>query len=203
MSSRVLSILLFITSLVLLSCQTSELPRNPVVTASEPQAMATRSPTPTAMSSPPPTPQPRTGTPGVDCGPNCSWDFVPAVTSVEWIDPPTVSVHGNLTLQVKVGENDRITFPNQAGGGASNIALTNGGSQLYGMVIPPAPPGMTWNPTSGQWIADTYDFRAQIFTASAQIDARTASQNDLTLCLWTGGQGSANRVLACIPVTRP
>ena len=203
MSSRALLPFLIVVSLSLLSCQTSELPRNPVATASEPQATATPSPTPTAMPSPSPTPQPRPATPGVDCGPNCSWDFVPAVTSVEWMDPPTVSVHGNLSLKVKVGESDRMTFPNQAGGGASNIALTNGGSQLYGMVIPPAPPGMTWNPTPGQWIADTYHLRAQIFTASARIDARTASQNDLTLCLWTGGQGSVNRVLACIPVTRP
>ena len=171
----------------------------PVVLATTPLTL----PTPMAMSSPPSTPQPRHGTPGVDCGPNCSWDFVPAVTSVEWIDPPTVSGNGNLTLKVKVGENDRMTFPNQAGGGASNIALTNGGSQLYSMVIPPAPPGMTWNPTPGQWIADTYHLRARIFTVTARIDAWTASQQDLTLCLWTGGQGSANRVLACIPVARP
>ena len=169
--------------------------------APPPIATPIQKPAPTLVHAP--TPLPPTGTPGVDCGPNCSWDFVPAVTSVEWIDLPTVSGNGNLTLKVKVGEKDRMTFPNQAGGGASNIALTNGGSQLYGMVIPPAPPGMTWNPTPGQWTADTYHLRARIFTVSARIDARTASQQDLTLCLWTGGQGSANRVLACIPVTRP
>ena len=164
------------------------------------------SPTPTPTKHPAvPTPT-RTAGSGMDsvnCGPNCSWDFAPAITSVEWIDPPTVSGSGRISLKVKIGDRDRMTFPNQPGGGSSNIALTNGLTTLYGSVIPPAPPGMTWNPAPGQWVADTYHLRDRIFTVSARIDSQAASQRDLTLCLWTGGWGSANRILACIPVARP
>ena len=173
---------------------------------SQPTPMPVDTPTkrpPTKGPLPALTPQPQHGTPGVDCEPKCSWDFVPAVTSVEWVEPPTVSESGKLSLKVKVGENDRMTFPNEPGGGASNIALTNGGTRLYGMIIPPAPPGMTWNPAPGQWVADTYHLHALIFTVSARIDVRTASYKDLTLCLWTGGLGAANRVLTCTPVTGP
>ena len=175
-------------------------------------SLADSTPTPTAMLVPVPTATKRpfrpspTKTQGaaeeVDC-PNCDWDFVPLVGGVEWLDPPKVLANGLLSLRVRVGEKEKLTFPNQPGGGASNIALTNGGTKLYGMVIPPAPPGMTWNPTPGQWVADTYHLRGGVFTVSARVDTRVVNQTGLTLCLWTGGRGSANRVLDCIMVARP
>ena len=155
----------------------------------------------TKRPAPTPTTKPQGKPDEVDCT-NCDWDFVPLVSGVEWLDPPKISANGGLSLKVRVGESDKLTFPNQPGGGASNIALTNGGTKLYGMVIPPAPPGTTWTPTPGQWIANTYQLDGRIFTVSARIDTRVASRADLTLCLWTGGKGSANRVLDCVRVAR-
>lgn len=139
----------------------------------------------------------------VDCGPKCSWDYAPAVSDVEWLERPTVSVRGVLSLRVAVGENDALTLPNNPGGGASNIALTDGGTTLYGSVIPPAPPGMTWNPAPGQWVSDVYSYHDSILNIRATINPKAASQPSLTLCLWTGGHGTANRVLDCVPVSRP
>ena len=71
------------------------------------------------------------------------------------------------------------------------------------MVIPPAPPGMNWDPTPGQWVADAYKYRGRTLTVAVGIDSSAAGQSDLTLCLWTGGRGPGNRVLDCVPVERP
>lgn len=154
---------------------------------------ATKRPTPT------PTTRPQEETDEEDRT-NCDWDFVPVVTSIEWLAPPKVSVNGDLSLKGPLGEGDKLTIPNQPGGGYSNVALTNGRGRLYGAVDPPAPPGTTWTPTPGQWIADTYHLDRRLATASARIDTRVAIQADLTLCLWTGGRVSANRILDCIQV---
>lgn len=137
--------------------------------------------------------------PQVDCGPNCERDYKPLNSGVEWLEKPTVSETGALSLKVRVGDDDHLTFPNQPGGGSSNIALTNGSGTLYGAVIPRG----RWKSEPGFWVADEYRFDAQTLTVVSQIDARAANQRGLTLCLWTGGKGDANRILDCTSVERP
>ena len=145
---------------------------------------ATNSPATSPLSVPVPTsdvagtisagnPQPakgdRQGLGEVDCGPNCSGDFVPATSNVKWLQPPAVSSSGVLSLEVRISEGDHLTLPGGFGGGASNIALTNGSSTLYGFVIPPAGPGFSWNPAPGQWTADVYQYRDKVLILQRQL----------------------------------
>ena len=186
--------------ILVIACQTAPLPQvgsEPtlsILTPTERQEAVTPAPTATLK---------QDGLDSVECGQNCSRDYEPLTSGVEWLEQPTVSETGVLSLKVRVGEDDLLTFPNQPGGGPSNIALTNGRGTLYGAIIPPARPGTRWNAEPGFWVADDYGLDVRTLTVVAQIDARAANQRGLTLCLWTGGQGAANRVLDCIPVERP
>ena len=184
-----------------------------------PQPKATEGPTrtprrlltaaPTKRSIPPtatPTrkPTPISNTDGKSlCYPKCDWDFVPLVSGVKWLQRPTVSAQNILTLSTQVGSENDLILPSVIGGGASNIALTNGGMRLYGSIIPPATGGWNWSPRPGQAIANVYQFQNGILNVSARISPDTASKPNLTLCLWTGGNSSHNRVLDCVPVRSP
>lgn len=163
---------------------------------------------PAVISDSSPTPHPNRQAAGtkqdlkeVDCGPGCDWDYAPAFTTVKWLQGPTVTETGILSLKATIGDNDPITLPG-TGGGASNIALTDGGTKLYGYVIPPIPAGWSWDPKPGQWVAETYTYRNNTLTVSARINPSAANHKGLRLCLWTGGSHANNRVLDCVPVQK-
>ena len=137
----------------------------------------------------------------VPCSPNCNYDNVPVVGKVNWIEPPTVSSRGLLTLKAQLKEGIVLTVPSIGTG--NNITLTNGADVLFGTVLPPAGPGWSWDPSPGQWIAHTYNYRDNTLTVEANIDQNAADQADLTLCLWKGRRGNENEVLDCTKVQRP
>ena len=90
----------------------------------------------------------------VDCR-DCQWDYEPAITTVKWLNNPSVTADGMLTVTAQLNESTRLILPGSRGGGASNIVLTDGGTRMYGVVLPPARGGWNWNPEPGQWIAQT------------------------------------------------
>ncbi len=166
-----------------------------------PAATATATPNPTATSRPTPTPL-KEGLDPVDCS-NCAYDTVPLIGNVEWLEPPTVTAAGVLTLRAKIKEGYTLTRPGLTNH-KSNVTLTNGGDVLLGIILPPSGSGWSWGDDPGLWIAETHSYRDDILRVRANIDPKAANQAGLTLCVWTGGRSSAeNRVLACKSVERP
>ena len=137
----------------------------------------------------------------VDCGPDCEWDHAPVVGYVKWIRKPEISPNGELTLTARIDDDHALILPGEYGG-ASNITLTDGGSTLYGIVLPPSQPGWDWDPAPGQWIATQYEYRNKTLSLKASIDPAAATHKGLTLCLWTGSNGPQNYILACTVVGR-
>lgn len=138
----------------------------------------------------------------VDCS-NCAYDTVPLVGNVDWLEAPTVTGSGVLTLRARVKEGYTLIRPDLTNH-KSNVTLTNGGDVLFGLVLPPSGPGWSWGDDPGLWIAETHSYLDNILTVRADIDPKAASQEGLTLCVWTGGRSDAeNEVLACKQVDRP
>ena len=136
----------------------------------------------------------------VDCR-NCNYDIEPLVGSVTWLEQPTVSKSGKLTLKAQLKEGIALTVPGIGTG--NNITLTNGAEVLFGTVLPPSGAGWSWNPSPGQWIAHIYNYRDNTLTVEANIDPKAARESSLTLCLWRGKRGNENEVLDCTKVNRP
>ena len=180
------------------AAQSPEATRTPILSP-------TKTPRPTRTPMPMPSEPPPTAAATQEglCDPKCDWDFVPLTSGVKWLQRPTVSAQGILSLSVQVGDGNDLILPGSTNGGASNIALTNGGMKLYGSIIPPASGSWSWTPRTGQSIADVYSFRDGILNVSARISAKIATQTNLTLCLWSGGTDAQSKVLDCVPVAQP
>ncbi len=134
--------------------------------------------------------------------PKCTLRYGPSAGHVKWLRKPAVSSSGELILAARIDEGHTLLLPDSGNGGASNIVLTDGGAALYGSVLPPSPPGWSWDPAPGQWIATRYEYRNGTLAVNAQIDHAASTHKGLTLCLWTGGQGAQNYILDCVPVDR-
>ena len=175
------------------------------------QPTATARPTPTATptgapaSTRPPEPasaSDRNGLPAIDCGPDCAWDYRPLVGGVDWVQKPQISQRGVLSLAARIKDGYSLTVPGR-NGGSSNISLTDGGSTLYGSILPPAGPGWKWTPAPGQWIASIYEYRNRTLSVTARIAPEAVNHEGLTLCLWTGGVAQRGEILGCTTVERP
>ena len=135
----------------------------------------------------------------VDCS-NCAYDNVPLIGNVEWLELPTVTDDGVLTLRAGIRGGYTLTRPDFTNI-KSNITLTDGGKVLFGTVLPPSGSGWSWGDDPGLWIAETHSYQDNILSVRAKIDPKAANQEGLTLCVWTGGQTSEeNEVLACTKV---
>lgn len=135
----------------------------------------------------------------VDCR-DCQWDYEPAISAVKWLSGPSVTADGVLTLTAQLNKGTRLILPGRSGG-ASNIALTDGGARLYGTVVPPARGGWNWNPEPGLWIARFYEYDGTTLNVLAKIDRVAAGHRGLKLCLWTGGASA--ELLDCVKVEQP
>ena len=135
----------------------------------------------------------------VDCR-DCQWDYEPAISAVKWLSGPSITADGVLTLTAQLNESTKLILPGQSGG-ASNIALTDGGTRLYGTVVPPARGGWNWNPGPGLWVARVYEYDGTTLNVLAKIDRVAAGHRGLKLCLWTGGKSA--ELLDCVDVEQP
>ena len=169
----------------------------------------TRTPTSRLISASKSTPNPTSGTLTVSsrgrldeipCGPDCQWDYEPAISAVEWLNGPSITADGTLTLTARLNKGTRLILPGRSGG-ASNIALSDGGTRLYGTVVPPARGGWNWNPEPGLWIARVYEYDGTSLNVLAKIDRVAAGHRGLQLCLWTGGKSA--ELLDCVKVEQP
>lgn len=172
----------------------------------------TSMPTPTfrptntpVIATPVPTPSPiPERLPTVDCSHPCDSDFEPTRDYVEWARLPSVSSTGVLTLLARVDKGIDLIFPNEVGGGYSNIALTSSSHDLLGSIVPPSRPDWHWTPEPGLWIASEFRYSNNTLSVRAQIDPAAATHPGLRLCLWSGGENDEqNLLLDCVPVQQP
>ena len=187
---------------------------NPTAT---PAATPTIPPTPRPTNTPIPTPTLRpTATPlptptpvpdrldEVACGPNCDTDYRPPWGYVEWIQGPSVSASGVLTLSARIDDR-MVLIPPGRNGGYHNVSLTDTSvldrdNRLYGSIVPP---GWNWTPRPGLWVADEYRYAGRVLSVSAKIDPAAAQHRGLELCLWSGGTREQNQILDCARVQQP
>ena len=88
--------------------------------------------------------------------PPCAWDYAPAISQVSWEQAPRMSADGSFSFIARIHEGHTLILPSIAQRGVSNVSFVTGPT-LHGSVIPPARPGYSWNPVTGQYIAHTYD----------------------------------------------
>ena len=120
----------------------------------------------------------------------------------KWIQKPRISESGILSLAAKIKNGYSLVLPG-SDGGSSNISLTDGGSTLYGSILPPAGSGWEWTAAPGQWIASVYEYRNGTLSVTARIAPEAANHEGLMLCLWTCGTGERDEILDCVTVVRP
>ncbi len=118
-----------------------------------------------------------------------------------WVQPPSISPDGLLTLSVQVGELNSLTIPS-ASASTCNLTLTDSsGSLKYGSILPPAGDGWAWGSQPGYWVAQEYQYQYRVLTVRARVHTSLLQNSEMFMCLWTGG--STQRLLGSIPVSIP
>ncbi len=156
-----------------------------------------------ATLAPTPTPVPKR-LQEVPCSPNCDIEYEPPWGYVEWMQGPSVSLSGVLTLTARIDERIDFITPDDDGG-YDNISLstrsaTGGTNPLYGSIVPPGP---NWVPEPGLWAASEYRYSNGTLTVRAQVDPAAATHHGLRLCLWSGGTREQNQLLDCKAIQQP
>lgn len=140
----------------------------------------------------------------MQCGPDCDTDYRQPWGYVEWVQRPSVSISGVLTLSARIDEGI-VFIPPGGNRGYTNISLTDTSvlgrdGRFYGSIVPP---GWNWVPNPGLWIASEYRYSNRTLTVRAQIDPAAAKHPRLELCIWSGGTREQNQLLDCVRVQQP
>lgn len=123
---------------------------------------------------------------------------------VEWVQGPSVTSSGVLTLSARIGGRATLVVPSDDSH-TSNIVLivrtfaSGHPNSVYGFIMPPG----DWDPKPGQWVADEYRYADRTLTVRAQTDSAAATHLRLQLCLWNGGRHEESVPLDCIPIRQP
>ena len=137
----------------------------------------------------------------VQCGPPCYEQSVPVFPPVDWISGPTISETGVIELVAVLDDGVEMGTLGRASGG--NFSVTDNNNILYGTIVAPIAPGWEWTPEPDLWIAEQFDYVANMLRVRAQIDPAAATHPGLRLCLWSGRHEGDRSLLDCVRVRQP
>ena len=134
----------------------------------------------------------------VDCGPNCTSDYVPIWGRVDWISPPKISENGVIELVAVLDDGIDMGVLGTEHGAQFSVSDSDG--NLYGTIVPPSISGQEWVPQPGLWIAERFDYVANTLRVRARMDPVAAIHPGLRLCLWSARAEGERSLLDCVPV---
>ena len=140
----------------------------------------------------------------IECSDPCETDYEPLFSPLDWIEGPMVTASGELTLVVKLDEDNELPFRNHrdSHGQVLDVLLTESYG-YYGSVVPRLTDGTYWAPEPSLWVADIYHFRNRELTVRAQIDTAAATHDGLEVCIWTDAPEGSSDLLGCKRIAQP
>ena len=113
----------------------------------------------------------------------------------EW-DSFMVEESGRISFEARPDDTFRVPDVTGAAVYANVNYYTEGGEPPKGAILPRTP-GWSWNLDPGDVEARAFTYRQGILRVDATLDPAYTEAKGFTVCLWTGGTGGENKLLAC------